>query len=81
MNYTSLRRCAGFFAGHQSVTVTDNLHTSLHFPSFLCVFSLAKSRRADHNEIAEVLIGEIIGALSYLSLAPTCADAQVFFRT
>ncbi|EPY9998951.1 hypothetical protein ACXIE5_004346, partial [Shigella sonnei] len=39
-----------FFAGHQSVTVTDNLHTSLHFPSFLCVFSLAKSRRADHNQ-------------------------------
>ncbi|WP_213076391.1 hypothetical protein, partial [Escherichia coli] len=34
----------------QSVTVTDNLHTSLHFPSFLCVFSLAKSRRADHNQ-------------------------------
>ncbi|POT56538.1 hypothetical protein C3432_14070 [Citrobacter amalonaticus] len=31
--------------------------------------------------IPEVLIGEIIRyALRTLSLAPTCADAQVFFR-
>ncbi|AUS66737.1 hypothetical protein CXP54_14785 [Escherichia albertii] len=33
-------------------------------------------------KIPEVLIGEIIRyALRTLSLAPTCADAQVFFRT
>ncbi|QBX82753.1 hypothetical protein E4Z61_21285 [Citrobacter tructae] len=32
-------------------------------------------------KIPEVLIGEIIRyALRTLSLAPTCADAQVFFR-
>ncbi|AUT29376.1 hypothetical protein DWS23_09045 [Escherichia coli] len=33
-------------------------------------------------KIPEVLIGEIIRyALRTLSLAPTCADAQVFFHT
>ncbi|AUZ67760.1 hypothetical protein C2U53_14570 [Citrobacter sp. CFNIH10] len=50
-NYTNLRSRAGFFLlFRQSVTVSENLHNWLHFPSFLCVFALAKRSCTDHNQ-------------------------------
>ncbi|ASO62253.1 hypothetical protein VY657_003430 [Salmonella enterica] len=50
-NYTNLRRNAQvFFVSSESVTVTDNLHNSLHFHLFLCVFGLAMRASEDHNQ-------------------------------
>ncbi|EAN4944523.1 hypothetical protein BVD23_03785 [Salmonella enterica] len=41
-NYTNLRRDTQvFFVSPEPVTATDNLHNSLHFRLFLCVFGLA----------------------------------------
>ncbi|PSM62869.1 hypothetical protein E6R41_20650 [Citrobacter freundii] len=39
-----------FFTFSLSVTVTDNLHNSLHLGSFLCVFALAYLAADDHNQ-------------------------------
>lgn len=50
-NYTNLRiMCRFFLRLHQSVTVTDNLHNSLHLCSFLCVLLVARSVAGDHNQ-------------------------------
>ncbi|EDW9717233.1 hypothetical protein GTR47_000257 [Salmonella enterica] len=50
-NYTNLRRDAQvFFVSPEPVTVTDNLHNSLHFRLFLCVFGLAMQMREAHNQ-------------------------------
>ncbi|EAB3095047.1 hypothetical protein D8N79_14115 [Salmonella enterica] len=50
-NYTNLRRDAQvFFVSPEPVTVTDNLHNSLHFRLFLCVFGLAMQTREAHNQ-------------------------------
>ncbi|ASG74650.1 hypothetical protein R545_03460 [Salmonella enterica subsp. diarizonae serovar Rough:r:z] len=39
-----------FFVSPERVTVTDNLHNSLHFRLFLCVFGLAIQTSEDHNQ-------------------------------
>ncbi|EAM6611578.1 hypothetical protein E2V02_03915 [Salmonella enterica] len=39
-----------FFVSPEPVTVTDNLHNSLHFRLFLCVFELAMKTSEDHNQ-------------------------------
>ncbi|EAU0140109.1 hypothetical protein AKL67_11155 [Salmonella enterica] len=39
-----------FFVSPEPVTVTDNLHNSLHFRLFLCVFGLAMQTREAHNQ-------------------------------
>ncbi|ECG1193757.1 hypothetical protein FPE49_002392 [Salmonella bongori] len=50
-NYTNLRRDAQvFFVLSEPVTVTGNLHNSLHFCLFLCVFELAMQTSEDHNQ-------------------------------
>ncbi|EQM61392.1 hypothetical protein B581_33880, partial [Salmonella enterica subsp. enterica serovar Typhimurium str. STm5] len=39
-----------YFVSPEPVTVTDNLHNSLHFRLFLCVFGLAMQTREAHNQ-------------------------------
>jgi hypothetical protein len=51
LNYTNLRRCAGFFLPvSQCVTSRMIRHTSLHLGSFPCFFPLASLRAASHNQ-------------------------------
>ncbi|WP_080053263.1 hypothetical protein, partial [Salmonella enterica] len=53
--YRRIRKTSGYAGGYlfvspEPVTVTDNLHNSLHFRLFLCVFGLAMQTREAHNQ-------------------------------
>ncbi len=71
-----------FFVAPEAGPVMHILDTSLHFRLFLCVCGVALLRREALNQDPRGIDwGDYSERSSYLALAPTSAEAQVYFRT